>query len=143
MPRWPCRPAHPWRGAGEGGGGGKCQALALHQPDAEGQGSGLPVHAGLLQGEAAMSGPDAAGPGAWWAEAAGGGWPQWAWPGAQSSSALPAWGGDGPTSSPGLGIGSTAKKALLDLLGGVRGWSPQAAGDGDPHGAGDQGQPDV
>ena len=61
---------------------------------------------------------------------------------AQSSSALPAWGGDGPTSSPGLGIGSTAKKALLDLLGGVRGWPPQAAGD-DPHGAGDQGQPDV
>ena len=91
---------------------------------------------------AAMSGPDAAGPGAWWAEAAGGGWPQWAWPGAQSSSALPAWGGDGPTSSPGLGIGSTAKKAVLDLLGGVRGWPPQAAGD-DPHGAGDQGQPDV
>ena len=55
---------------------------------------------------------------------------------------MPAWGGDGPTSSPGLGIGSTAKKALLDLLGGVRGWPPQAAGD-DPHGAGDQGQPNV
>ena len=58
----------------------------------------------------------------------GGGWPQWAWSGAQSSTALPAWGGGGP----GLGIGSTAKKALMNLLGGVCGWPPQAVGDGDP-----------
>ena len=52
-------------------------------------------------------GADAAGPSAWWDEAAGGGWPQWAWSGAQRPR---------PTSSPLLELQWGMVGALVVLV---------------------------